>query len=333
MVLSVMIITCPSCATRYSLDDSKMPDDGRQVRCVQCSHVWHQERSEPDDLLSLDETETGSSASEVPQLEEVPEAETPVEAAPDVELTEDPTDEPTAESDEGEEAPEANAQETEEAEIVDGPVESDEPIENEDGESVQDSDGPSDTDAPLAGAGSSAWRSVRERTVVEEEPPKRTDAVGWAILGVIVLSILAAIVFFRPELEEAWPPSQRFYATIDGWMGEESHEEEAATEKATAPASAYVNVSINIKSSRIAVVNGERVLLIEGVISNSGDAVATIPNLRGSLRGEKGETLYTWDFSVPFMTIEAGAQQDFETRVVDPPSGAKSMNLDPVIEN
>jgi predicted Zn finger-like uncharacterized protein len=37
-----MILTCPSCATRYQTDEAKFPPEGRQVRCAKCSHVWHQ---------------------------------------------------------------------------------------------------------------------------------------------------------------------------------------------------------------------------------------------------------------------------------------------------
>jgi predicted Zn finger-like uncharacterized protein len=37
-----MILTCPSCDTRYSVDGAKFPAAGRTVRCAKCSHSWHQ---------------------------------------------------------------------------------------------------------------------------------------------------------------------------------------------------------------------------------------------------------------------------------------------------
>lgn len=37
-----MILTCPSCATRYQADEAKFPPQGRQVRCAKCGHIWHQ---------------------------------------------------------------------------------------------------------------------------------------------------------------------------------------------------------------------------------------------------------------------------------------------------
>ena len=31
-----MILTCPDCATSYFVDDSKIPADGRLVKCASC---------------------------------------------------------------------------------------------------------------------------------------------------------------------------------------------------------------------------------------------------------------------------------------------------------
>jgi predicted Zn finger-like uncharacterized protein len=37
-----MILTCPSCGTRYVVKDGAIPAGGRTVRCAQCRHSWHQ---------------------------------------------------------------------------------------------------------------------------------------------------------------------------------------------------------------------------------------------------------------------------------------------------
>jgi predicted Zn finger-like uncharacterized protein len=44
-----MIISCPSCATRYQVDEAKFPPQGRTVRCAKCGNSWHQKAAEPED--------------------------------------------------------------------------------------------------------------------------------------------------------------------------------------------------------------------------------------------------------------------------------------------
>jgi predicted Zn finger-like uncharacterized protein len=43
-----MIITCPACSTRYSMDPLSLGPEGRRVRCAKCKHVWQQ--TPPDDM-------------------------------------------------------------------------------------------------------------------------------------------------------------------------------------------------------------------------------------------------------------------------------------------
>jgi predicted Zn finger-like uncharacterized protein len=38
---TAMIITCPACKTRYTVQDAVIGADGRRVRCADCGHVWH----------------------------------------------------------------------------------------------------------------------------------------------------------------------------------------------------------------------------------------------------------------------------------------------------
>ena len=42
-----MIVSCPACATRFSLDASLLGPSGRNVRCAKCSHRWRQEPPAP----------------------------------------------------------------------------------------------------------------------------------------------------------------------------------------------------------------------------------------------------------------------------------------------
>ena len=35
-----MIITCPNCNKQFKIDNSLIPDDGRDLQCGSCDHVW-----------------------------------------------------------------------------------------------------------------------------------------------------------------------------------------------------------------------------------------------------------------------------------------------------
>jgi predicted Zn finger-like uncharacterized protein len=49
-----MIITCPNCATRYDVDDSRFSPDGRSVRCAECDESWFVPPPQPvENLMPL----------------------------------------------------------------------------------------------------------------------------------------------------------------------------------------------------------------------------------------------------------------------------------------
>ncbi|BAI76735.1 hypothetical protein AZL_e03900 (plasmid) [Azospirillum sp. B510] len=48
-----MIVSCPTCSTRYTLSDDSLGQDGRKVRCARCGHMWWQkpERQESEPVI------------------------------------------------------------------------------------------------------------------------------------------------------------------------------------------------------------------------------------------------------------------------------------------
>ena len=77
-----MIVTCASCLTKFSLDETKIPSQGAKVRCSRCHHVFHivpPVRREEEDVVE-DFESFAKSHQEV--MEPPPKKEPPPPAAP-----------------------------------------------------------------------------------------------------------------------------------------------------------------------------------------------------------------------------------------------------------
>ena len=51
-----MIITCPNCNKKFKIDNSQIPDEGRDLQCGSCNHVWlYKIKEENSKILELKE--------------------------------------------------------------------------------------------------------------------------------------------------------------------------------------------------------------------------------------------------------------------------------------
>ena len=51
-----MIITCPNCNKQFKIDKSLIPNEGRDLQCGSCNHIWFYKIEEQNnELLKLDE--------------------------------------------------------------------------------------------------------------------------------------------------------------------------------------------------------------------------------------------------------------------------------------
>ena len=51
-----MIITCPNCNKKFKIDNSLIPDEGRDLQCGSCNHVWlYKIEDENSKILKLKE--------------------------------------------------------------------------------------------------------------------------------------------------------------------------------------------------------------------------------------------------------------------------------------
>lgn len=50
-----MILSCPKCSVKYSLDPARLGAEGRTVRCSRCEHEWWQEPEETEEEIVFDD--------------------------------------------------------------------------------------------------------------------------------------------------------------------------------------------------------------------------------------------------------------------------------------
>tara|TARA_Y100000591_G_scaffold146059_1_gene125422 strand:+ start:102 stop:599 length:498 start_codon:yes stop_codon:yes gene_type:complete len=63
-----MIITCPNCNKQFKIDNSLIPDEGRDVQCGSCNNIWfHNIEKKNNKILNL--TETFESKTEEKKIE------------------------------------------------------------------------------------------------------------------------------------------------------------------------------------------------------------------------------------------------------------------------
>ncbi len=72
-----IVLSCPSCSTKYRANPQAIGANGRRVRCASCSHVWTAELDDPAELPTL---EPAPVEAEVTQPEAEPEVKEPVAA-------------------------------------------------------------------------------------------------------------------------------------------------------------------------------------------------------------------------------------------------------------
>ena len=190
-----MILSCPSCETRFVIGAAAFGEVARTVRCAKCGNSWHQEP--------------------VAEEEEAP-APAP---APVAEIAADagiPAREP--ENDKGAAATGAagNA-----AADTDRPGDAD-------GDIGPESAAEAEAEEPAAGADDGGRRSRRARARAGRaaegpagEGGSKSSRTGWLILIFVLLGIGGAGFIFQNKVVEIWPPAGQLYEMVGLGSGPE----------------------------------------------------------------------------------------------------------------
>ena len=293
-----MILTCPSCETRYEVDASALPPGGRTVRCAKCGNSWT-EQPPQDAPLTVDPA-PAAPPPPVPEPDPEPEAPMPQEVG---------FDEPTPSRDHG--TPEID-------DNFPAPVPSPDDLGLDDDD--DDFEVPSLDDID-------DMPNIKPRGRGKTKKPARGGRgggggkriglmIGWITLLVLVIGLVVGGLFGRDAIIEAWPPAKGLYEAIG--MGDPPLSELLAID------------GITPEPGRDQ--DGKSILTIKGMIINISGDLQVLPKLEGALLDAKRKPVFEWTFAAPKSELKPGEKVEFSTIVPEPPATAQGLKIGFVVE-
>lgn len=303
--VTVMIIACPACATRYVVPDSAIGIDGRTVRCAKCRHSWFQDGAEPEQRLAP----PPEPAPSVPAPEPVPAPpQVPAPPAPESEpavAAEAPSSDSFAEP-EAESSPWPQPEPVTQAPIADEPAR-DAP----DLAEPAPSDPPPLAEEPAVQAGEdapSAWDEAEDsNSSFAHEPPfrprvNRLKLWTWAAALFALVAIAAAGAVAMYGLPDWMPLSRQTFAEAQPDL--------------------VLDFPPN-RQERRTLPNGTEYFGASGTVTNVGRTRRTVPTILIVLRDARERIVYSWEVVPAKRQLAPGENVAINEAVTDVPKSAK----------
>ncbi len=166
-----------------------------------------------------------------------------------------------------------------------------------------------------------AIRTVRRRSAAALRSRARRGAggrgriIGWSALGVVVVLLVGGLWLGRGPIVTALPEAARFYDLFG--IGAEAPGQGLALQEVTSVRRTF---------------DGQRRLIIEGVVANVSQNARPVPTLRASLHDAAGQELAAWYFSTDVKSLSPGERTTFSTLAQSPPDGATELTINFVAE-
>jgi hypothetical protein len=171
------------------------------------------------------------------------------------------------------------------------------------------------TPAPAAPA---TFESVTKPPHEQAQPPRSArrpaksgavaDAIAWAALILLAVSIGWAAVQYRQTIVELWPGVAPLYEVLGLAVETEGI--------------ALIDIAYQHE-----VEDGQPVLSVTGKIVNVSDRELPVPVIRVMLSDEAQHEIYHWMFDAGVPSLKPGAESPFVTRLSSPPAEARNLNI------
>ena len=141
------------------------------------------------------------------------------------------------------------------------------------------------------------------------KPPRQKAArggasllIGWLLFLAVIGGLAAGLYFGREQVLALVPTAAPLYQMVG--LGPPAAE---------APLELH-----DVKTAR-RLVDGEQVVVVEGLVSNITGEPQSVPLLRASLIDSKGDEVESWTFAASATTLPPGGATGFETIAKNPP--------------
>jgi hypothetical protein len=134
------------------------------------------------------------------------------------------------------------------------------------------------------------------------------DAVGWAALIFLAVTIGWAAVQYRQTITELWPGLAPLYE-VAGLPVEPG------------------GIALTDVAYKHEVEDGQPVLAISGKVVNVSNRELPVPVIRVVLSDEGKHEIYHWMFEAGVPSLRPGAESPFVTRLSSPPPEARNLNI------
>ena len=145
--------------------------------------------------------------------------------------------------------------------------------------------------------------------------PRVSLAAGWALYAVVVIGLASGFYYGRAPLVAMVPEMTRLYDLVG--LKDEIFE---------------LGLDFRDLKTLRRQVDGERVLVVEGLVVNLSDQIRQVPPLRASVTDSDGVELDSWTFQAASASLPPGGTTRFETVAKNPPREG-NLGIDFVIEN
>ncbi|MEE8499879.1 MAG: MJ0042-type zinc finger domain-containing protein [Kiloniellales bacterium] len=287
-----MNLTCPSCGATFLVEPAQLGPAGRRVRCGACRHTWRQAAVAEDQAPAPGPTPS-------PQPEPAVDPATEQAAAK-------AAAEPFAPS-----AADAGASEAPE------PAEPAKPAKPEPQAETAATTAPG-TALGTEETGSGERVSRRAFSKPARPRPKQPQvslAAGWALYAVVAIGLASGFYYGRAPLVAMVPEMTRLYDLVG--LNDEVFE---------------LGLELRDVKSVRRLVDGERVVVVEGLVVNLSKEDRQVPPLRASVTDAEGVELDRWTFQAASASLPPGGTTRFETVAKNPPREG-NLAIDFVTEN